>query len=237
MEIDGDYRIWEATPQRDDTRPVLNHVLIERVDDALGTCGLAIAADGYMLACIPVRLAPEDVPGLVHAEAFVQARKATGKGLPLVMALGVDTVQFPSGRGMVSYPRFSVMRSETQDVPGQEPRTRVVNVIKNECPGDYPDWRRIAPLAQPEPTLTGVFTLDPARYARLCLILGVDISNRCCYLSAASPVDAFLVETDRSRSLSQPTLPVAPFGVIMPCRRRTGRTAGNKPATHAAKSG
>ena len=70
MKIEREYKIWEATCKDDPSRPVLQNVLIERVDE---THGLAIAADGVLMAVVPCELDPDDVVGLVPGHVLKDA--------------------------------------------------------------------------------------------------------------------------------------------------------------------
>lgn len=72
MFIDRKYDIAAATAE-DATRPVLQQVLVER-NPQQPDVGVAVAADGFMVAVVPVRLEEDDVVGLVPAVAFRDAR-------------------------------------------------------------------------------------------------------------------------------------------------------------------
>lgn len=66
MRIEARYRIEQCAGDEDDGRPVLAYVNVTTWLDQ----PVAVAANGYMLAVVPVTLDEDDVPGLVHRSVF-----------------------------------------------------------------------------------------------------------------------------------------------------------------------
>ncbi len=73
MRISAEYKPWLLTPT-DSSRPVLEHVLIERTGE---TEGRLVAADGFSMGIFPVQLDPEDEPGLLSARVLRYASQFT----------------------------------------------------------------------------------------------------------------------------------------------------------------
>lgn len=97
MMIEPRYQIWKIA-RRDkwsENRPILTHVLIERIGDSEN--GLAIASDGFCMAIAPVTLAADDVPGVVRGDLFALAARAKSW-----LGLRAEAVLFEDG---TLYPR------------------------------------------------------------------------------------------------------------------------------------
>src|SRR3990172_967447 len=69
MQIDHEYQIWNAVALHEE-RPALQMVQIEATGDGKG---VAVAADGFIMAVVPVTLEPDDILGPVHYSAFKRA--------------------------------------------------------------------------------------------------------------------------------------------------------------------
>jgi hypothetical protein len=75
----------------DDIRPILEYVNVTQFEGV----DVAIAADGYMMAIVPVTLEKGDVPGLIHGDVMRYARKLSPRQVQ--MKLEADTVLFGNG--------------------------------------------------------------------------------------------------------------------------------------------
>lgn len=107
MKILNQFQI-EQTAGIGSGREVLEHVLIERLgsedpwlsDDCNG---VAVAADGFCMAVVPVLLDPEDTPGLLPATLFKGLRDAAGESLYEVnVILGENSLSYLSPDGGVT---------------------------------------------------------------------------------------------------------------------------------------
>jgi hypothetical protein len=77
--------------------PGIAHVLLERESE---TGGLLIATNGKALIRVHVTLDPEDVPGLIPADAFPKARKLAGKHDSPKLICEADVIRFTDGSTM-----------------------------------------------------------------------------------------------------------------------------------------
>jgi len=191
--LDKSYELWKAV-YKDDHNGTLQHVSVERLDE---TSGLAIAADGWMLAVVPVELDEDDVPGLVHWTILAGARKhqgAAGKRDPwLVLMLDDSTVSYPDGARM--------------------PRT--------PCVREFPNWRGILEQVSTGEALAlqSALGLNPALLAALGCALGLPEGPL--LLAPSTPSGPILVETERADDNGNPT---PPYGLLMPMVAREGQT-------------
>lgn len=102
MRFDKRFQPWLAASP-DDSRPIFRCLNIERTE---GNHGVAVAADGFVLAVVPVTLDDGDVPGLIRVESMQHAAKLDGRVL-----LGEDRLRFPKEdsdypRGTSNYGQF-----------------------------------------------------------------------------------------------------------------------------------
>jgi hypothetical protein len=98
--------------------PGIAHVLLERESE---TVGLLIATNGKALVRVRVTLAPEDVPGLIPADAFPKARKLAGKyGVPQ-FTCEADVIRFVDGstmpRPQLANTPFAPYREFLREIP------------------------------------------------------------------------------------------------------------------------
>lgn len=91
-------------------RPNLQHLMLERIE---GDKGRLIAADGFMLAVVPVTLHEDDVPGPIHPEALKAAAKDCPKREYEVTVYALDDIVrsvghacFPRTRGWTERTRY-----------------------------------------------------------------------------------------------------------------------------------
>jgi polyhydroxyalkanoate synthesis regulator protein/polyhydroxyalkanoate synthesis regulator phasin len=184
VKIDRKYKIWEATCRDDPSRPVLQHVLIERVDE---THGLAIAADGFIMAVVPVELYPDDVVGLVPGHVLKDASTKAVRTLGMQVIMREHEFEYVTRDGNIKVPR--------QDV------------------GEFPNYKMIIPdrPTQLRKTLCA-FSLDLDNFARACKAIGCDAKEAPHHFTApGGRSSAFLLETTYSDGKPQ-----APYAVIMP---------------------
>jgi hypothetical protein len=199
MEFERDAKVWLAAAQ-DNVRPQLRHVLVERLDDKNG---LLVAADGYMVAVVPCWLEADEPDGLVLADLFEKAIKATPKALTkngtmAAMLLEADAVRLLDGS---------------------------THKRRDESAGKlsgFPDYRRVipprAPLADRD---ARAYAISPQQLLRMHRALGGQ-------LMAITPPGrdpkydglrgARLIETLSPASADGSPRP--PFGVIMPMTSR-----------------
>lgn len=213
VRIERQYEIWKATADRkDDSRPVLHEVLVvevpqdqpkkaraiedpEETPEPEERQGLAIAADGCIMAVVPVVLEEGDVPGLVKGAVIEAASKAQGriKHLTAVtISLGEKELTYRGANGE----RITVDRT---------------------IEGQFPPYERIIPARPTEP-FQFCFGLDARLYLKLCQAVGLEsLDYGYPHLTTTGVGCACLVE-----KLGKPAngKPEAPFGVIMPlCKR------------------
>jgi hypothetical protein len=98
MKMNKQY-IPEACVSKDDTRPVLTEINVTSINDpgAFESQHVAMASNGFVAVAVPVELEDDDIPGLVSAEAFRQARKLGKKNDPIHMVLLEGTVRLDNG--------------------------------------------------------------------------------------------------------------------------------------------
>lgn len=91
MRMDASYRIENLCDHDDGGRSVLEYVNITTWQGN----PVAVAADGYCLAIVPVEMEPNDLPGLVHWTVFEGARDERDRDI--VLMLGADTIGMIDG--------------------------------------------------------------------------------------------------------------------------------------------
>lgn len=112
MHISKSYQIELCSTRQDGLRPVLQHVMVERLAeptedlDGMPCNGSATSANGFMLASVPVVLDDDDVPGLVRWDAFREARRHSNNGVCL-MKLLADRIEYGLGVDMWTMPRLT----------------------------------------------------------------------------------------------------------------------------------
>lgn len=89
MWIEKQYRP-ELCSAQDDYRPALDYVNVTRFNGM----DVAIGADGYICAVVPVNMESDDEPGLIHSSIFKYARKYSVTDGRVAMSLGVYEITF-----------------------------------------------------------------------------------------------------------------------------------------------
>jgi hypothetical protein len=197
MRIQLSYKI-EKCCAPDDTRPVLAYVNITTFEGR----PVAIAADGFMLAVVPVEMEDGDVPGLVYADLFAKARSATKRGLPSAsMALGESEVRFADG--------------------WTAPRVAHPNYFTSESASKFPD---IAPIIRPfaegpKPETSHSFGLNPRLLNAAWQAIGKPWAPCLHRVGSLAPI----LITDGYEDAK----PVPPFAVVMPMHI-AGATTGSR---------
>jgi hypothetical protein len=147
MNIEVEYQIEEACT-KDDDRPALAHVWVERPAADKPTEGLAVACDGFIMAVVPVTLEAEDVPGFVPTAALKQARKLAKRSADVQIALTEQGCRVESVSASYVYPR--------------------------NVDGVFPNWRRVVPTVPAEGGDIPRVALDTKLMLRLSKALGCD---------------------------------------------------------------
>ena len=122
-----DYRPWLAA-SNDATRPALEYVQITgdpnaEPDQNDMVAGIMAATNGFILAVVPVLLAPDDIAGLVHPGPLKQAAKLSKK-----LRLGEASVILAA--------KFITLQDRSQLPRYQDP---------NDANLNYPDWDPVVP--------------------------------------------------------------------------------------------
>lgn len=195
MQINRNYHIWEATTMKDGTRPALQHISIQRTDPVQHHInedpynGIALAANGYILAIVPVRLDPEDVTGLVNWNSFREAIKASAKVKwqrdDLQIVLKEDALDV-FGYG---FPRFESTNDKLLTFPNYSQLIR--------RPSDTYDAPNLG--------------INPALLGKLAVAIGAPGGVCCNLISPTSPIMVKPVDSQYHENPWQP-----PYGVIMP---------------------
>ncbi len=215
MKIDRDYlpiaalamRALDCTGQR--TAP-LTHLLVVRDSE---TAGRLVAANGFMLAVVPVTLSAADVAGLVHPEALKSAAKDTPKReYNVELNLSADTVISKAG---ASFPRVRA-------VAGCIPKAK-----------DYTDISRVVPRGVT--TRTHEQPAQPLSFNFQCLDMigralgGSGVTLWPNPIGPTGPVVIFPLGRSAQGSRFENGLPVAPYAVLMPmygaCAPKVSETA------------
>ncbi len=192
MQFNRSHQIWKAAAP-DETRPILNHVLIERTRNEVG---IAVAANGFVLAVIPVVLDEDDVPGIVRADLFQRAASMT------------EIV-----KGKRTRPASARMGLGADRVTLADESTHLRTSFKNDNP-PYPDWRRIAKRTPAkEGSLVGEIGLDPRWLAIMGAVLGVGKDVQGLRLTFNGRESAVMIErVQRFGDLEAEP----PYGLVMP---------------------
>lgn len=99
-------------PKEAGGRETMMHLFLEREhDDPECMTGRLCAADGFILAVVPVTLGPDDVPGLIFADALRQVAKASIYP-ELELTVTADAVVAPNGARQPRY--HGSVNAETQ---------------------------------------------------------------------------------------------------------------------------
>ncbi|MDA8189591.1 MAG: hypothetical protein M0T85_15740 [Dehalococcoidales bacterium] len=128
MKINRNYKPWLMVPS-DDSRPVLEHALVERTGE---TSGVLVVTDGFVMGVFDVELEPGETVGLVKAKYLKYARSTIArKRSEFTYEVKIDDgwVVMPDGSRHPQIQRLS-----------------------------YPAWRRIVPplkgIAKAKPRVT-----------------------------------------------------------------------------------
>ncbi len=151
MLIEWQYRPWLACGGADETRPVFTHVIVERLEKPLVEErrqyeGIAVAADGYVLAAVPVQLDPEEAPCLVPIKAFEEASIVDG-----CRWIGLGRAE------------HQTVRTDKATFPKCPPDVTI------------PDWRSLVPHQRGAMTSFGLNDLLLAKVARALGIKGTGL--------------------------------------------------------------
>jgi hypothetical protein len=148
MNIRVECQVEEAC-KKDDLRPALAHVWVERPDAKKPTEGLAVACDGFILAVVPVSLEADDVVGFVPPAALKAARKQAARHSPdAQIALTDQGCRVESTSASYVYPR--------------------------NVDGVFPEWRRVVPKVPDEGGDIPHVALETKLLLRLAKALGCD---------------------------------------------------------------
>jgi hypothetical protein len=148
MHFDPSYRIDLIA--EDTSRAVLQHVLITTWHDE----PVAVAADGYTMAVVPVELDPSDVRGLLHVSVLSRAFELAGIGQD-------DSLSYPSEVRI----RLGHMRAQLSD-------GSIMPRIMGTAVTQFPDWQKVIPQSIAAPDLEPVFGIQPALLAKTADALG-----------------------------------------------------------------
>lgn len=202
MKINKEFKIWlAANDLKDESRPALNHILIERTgnegftqDGYDGPNGIAIAANGLMIAVVPVELENGDVPGLVRADVLQAAFKGC-RGLDIQIELGNDTVSFCTKLTTMTCPRFT-------DTFKEHPETYT-----------FPNWRNVIPTERD--MATGPLLLSWKQLQQVCDAIGILIPKITrTYPGTKTRCEGPLIlQSPKSNGKLEP-----PYGLVMPGR-------------------
>lgn len=194
MKFDRSIPVWRACDQ-EGSRPLLEHVLIERTSD---TSGLLVASDGFMLAVAPCTLRPDETVGLVHRDVFPKAIKAAGR--------------------KETHPEIVF------DAPARLVLADGTVLARVEPDGTFPNWRdrRIHPQRLPlRRRYRGAVALSPVLLAQLGEALGYtrrawdgEGPHGLTLTFGRTHADAVLVE--RERPSVGDGAPTPPYGILMP---------------------
>lgn len=148
MWLDPKYELDRVVADRDvmngTGREALAHVSIERLPGDDPTLGIAVAANGFMLAIVPCILLPEDVPGLIRVE-WLDLLASTDVDL----MLGEDAATLP-----IDQPEW--VRLEDWERPT----------------GTFPNWRTIMRSRPLDLGISRVLVFNPLALADLAAALG-----------------------------------------------------------------
>lgn len=181
MWMDKKYRP-ELCSAPDDTRPVLAYLNITKFNGV----DVAVGADGFTLAVVPVEMEHEDDTGLVHSSIFKYARRrelvTNGR---VEMAIGAYDVQFTNGW---SAPR--AMHTTFDELK-------------------FPDLATITARRQGD--LRPVFGVNPELLKRAATAIGYDPYSTALYVHRDQEVGPLLLALEY-----QAGAPTPPFALVMP---------------------
>lgn len=129
MKIDRSYKPWLLTPG-EDSRPVLECALVERIDESHGAL---VVADGFTMGVFDVLLEPDEKVGLVKASYLKYARSVPtreAKSFTYSLFITDDWVVMPDGsrhpqRQDMSYPEWRRIMPALDAIKDAEPRTKI----------------------------------------------------------------------------------------------------------------
>jgi hypothetical protein len=199
--------IFEATTGKDDTRPVLQGVLVEYVDD---TTARFSAADGFILATVegpavlPSNFGPTLVPG-----AFIKASYSRKTNASWQNRLYFNDDDAP----LSSTFRPDKVKMRTQDGDWRETLT---------IQGSFPDYRKLIPWRSEVDSYEGWYmSFDPKLITRLCKALDYDTFT----VAIKTPNSAGVMATGENNGI----------GVIMPMFTNPGRETLTERAQNLAE--
>lgn len=193
MKFDRAHRIWLAAEQHVDVRPVLVHISVERTKDDRG---IAVAANGFLMAIIPVILDENDVPGIVRADLFRMAAR-----MP-------DPDPLHRRKSKVDYATLE-LGAERVTLADQSTHLRTTVVGAD---AQFVDWRRIMARAGSVAPV-GEIGFDPRYITILGEALGVRPPERGLRLTFNGPQNPVVVERNTSLATDEPE---PPYGFVMP---------------------
>jgi hypothetical protein len=198
MRIARDHLGIVDVPPKEGTenRQVLSCLLIERTDH--DGAGRIIGADGFCLVVVPCQLAPDDLPGLVIADALRQAAKGTTKrSSDVLVTLGAEMVTGATG---ASFPRLGTLALGVTDT--------------------YPDYRRIVPRGLDGTVMSGQsrpFAFDHELLSKLGKALG---GYGLVLWPNPHPTGPMIATPVGNNEIFERGEPIAPYGVLMPMHSR-----------------
>jgi hypothetical protein len=126
MKIRTEYQIFKSAAMKDDSRPVLQNIYVERLD---GNKGVAVATDGCMMAVVPVELSDEDVPGLVPGTCVQDAIKTWKKFGKVDIILKEGEVSYLGKSGIVTAKRLDAKFPDWQKLVPTKPEDQPVGMF------------------------------------------------------------------------------------------------------------
>jgi hypothetical protein len=120
-------------------RDVLRHVLIDTWLDE----SVAVVADGFTMAVVPVEMDEADRPGLLHMSVIARAYELAGVG-------GDDSISYPSEV------RIRLGNSRAQLSDGSILPRHIGSTTR-----PFPDWRKVIPTCIADTDQSPVFGIQP----------------------------------------------------------------------------
>jgi hypothetical protein len=182
MRIEKKYRIERCSEQGEGYRPALSYVNVTTFNGV----DVAIAANGFIAAVVPVQMDDSDVAGLVHWSAFRYARKLPLSSSGSVhMTLGPDTVEFSNGWSAprTAHPNFGALK--------------------------FPDINPL--IARARSASAPCFGVDPDLLKRVAEAIGYDPCTSALHIHRDSPTGPLLLALKYEADV-----PTPPFALVMP---------------------
>lgn len=199
MLINVNHRIWEAAVDpRWDERPVLLNVSITRSGKWGPGNGVAVAANGFMFAVVPVQFEEGDedclVYGLYLKEAVAQAKKLAGKADEVSIGLG------PRERDSITVERYAY------------PKYRYPGAADLK----FPNWETIVPPMDLMSAVFSGFAFNLSLLGKATRAIGADANKSegldAVVLQHGKPSGPIVLMPATGHSLELR----APFAVLMP---------------------